>query len=159
MWTKIPLQYIKVYYYSILASFFHTSSRDSKSPQFYRTILSIRADFNSSVDWMVSILLLFFSSSSFFFSWRRFQVLKLQLITLQPSCSTASLSPRQNQCISLSLRFLLFSIYGSWKRQKMTNYFLLLIDTIPGFQQGLGDLFISQNPREFCEFYFLGRIK
>ena len=46
--------------------YFHWSLCNRKSPQVSRTLLSILADFNSSVVWMVSILLLISSSSSLF---------------------------------------------------------------------------------------------
>ena len=42
------------------------TSNDSKSPQVYRTLLSILAHLKSAVVWMISILSLIFSSTSLF---------------------------------------------------------------------------------------------
>ena len=50
-------------------NYFHTSFNslsESKSSQFFRTLLSILADFNSTVVWMVSIIPQNSSSSSLF---------------------------------------------------------------------------------------------
>ena len=46
--------------------FFHWSLSDSKSPQVSRTLLSIQADLNNDVVWMVSILSLISRSLNLF---------------------------------------------------------------------------------------------
>ena len=59
----------KIYYGSLLLLFhswrvFHWRLSDSKFPQVSTTLLSILADFNAAVIWMISILLLITSSSN-----------------------------------------------------------------------------------------------
>ena len=72
-----------------LVVIFYWNQSDGKSPEVTRTPLSILADLNSSVDWMVSILPLIFNSSSFFFPslWWPFLEHQLQLVSPLPTCS------------------------------------------------------------------------
>ena len=67
---------------------FHLSLSDDKSPQVSRSLLSILANLNNAVVWMVLAYSLISSSSSLLPSlWRLFQVHLLQLVSLSPSCS------------------------------------------------------------------------
>ena len=67
--------YYCYYYYFTICEFFATvltvafcrSQSDSKSPQFFMTLLSVLANLNGAVVWVVTILPLFSSSTIFFF--------------------------------------------------------------------------------------------
>ena len=71
---------------------FHWSPSDSKSPQISRTLLSILADLNNAVTWMISILPLISKFFSPLLSLRgSFRVHQLYLVSPSPLCSTAVL--------------------------------------------------------------------
>ena len=112
---------------------FHWSLSDSKSPQFSWTLLSILADFNNTVVYMVSILPLFSNSSHFFPSfWRLFQVYQLQLVASLLLCSNNIFSC---QARSKHLYIFLFSFLFTLKSVRTAKsiwwqgLFPLLINT------------------------------
>ena len=88
-----------------------------------RTLLSILADFNSAVIWLVSILLLVSSSPQLFLgTWLLFQGLQLQVVSLSPSCSItfSVLSQSPNICPFFFFFFFCLpslSVYNLLERQ------------------------------------------
>ena len=124
---------------------FNWSLSDSKSPQVYRTLLSILA-----VVWMVSIYPPISNSSSPFTKPSvPFQVRQIQLVSPSPSCSTSFSVLWQGLSASLSFRFLWFPYVGRLNgKVHYTAGFFFKLSLGMVFWLGLGDLLISQNPRE-----------
>ena len=139
----------------------HWSLIDSKSPRVSKT-LSILVDLNNVVVWMVSTRL--FSKSS-------------------SSCTNPLVTvPRAPITVGIPVTFMLHSFFNSLARSRYLSLFPLSFSFIPWsagtakstiwqvlsffFCLSLGlvvwprldDLFVSQNPREFCASHFLGRI-
>ena len=71
----------------LLWEFFHQSLKDSKSPQVFRTLLSILADLRNAVVLMVFTCPLICLPVSLPILWRLFRVHELQLVSPSPSCS------------------------------------------------------------------------
>ena len=82
------------------------SLRDSKSPQVSRTLLSILANLNNGVVWMVSTRPLISKSSSPFIN---------SLVTV----------PRAPIAIGINLTFMLHSFFNSLKRSRHSSFFSL----------------------------------
>ena len=92
---------------------FHWSRIDCKSPPVPKNLLSILANLNNAVVWMVLIL-----PASCLFLWGPFLAHQLSLISLSPTCFPVCLFFfffvfSQSQSICLSFRFLLFSLCSS----------------------------------------------
>ena len=143
---------------------FNWGLSDSKSPLVFRTFLSILADLNNAVVWMVSAGSLISNSSSFLTKTQG--IVPSAPITIGVTVTFIFhgfffLVLRQNLSICLFFRFLWFSISGRAGRQSplfdwFSFSYLLSLGLV--FQPGLGDLFVSQNPREFCGSHSLGEI-
>ena len=141
----------------------HLSLRDSKSPQVTRTLLSILADFNNVVVWMVSTHPLIFKSFSSF-------------INLLMTVSSAPIT------IGITVTFMFHSFFSSLARsrnislfspsfsfimssagtaestlRKVFSFFCWLSESLVVWSI-LGDPFVSQNPREVCASHFPVRI-
>ena len=85
---------------------FHKSLSDCKSPQVFRTLLSILADINNVVIWMVSSHLLISKSSSPFIN---------PLVTV----------PRAPVKIGINVSFMFHSFFSSLVRSKYLSFFSL----------------------------------
>ena len=129
---------------------FHWSLSDNKSPQVSRTILSILANLNNTVVWMVSIVILFPSpllsncsdrtNNNFFLQQGLGNPLFPHFLSVLPS----------GQPERQSLLFGWFSSFFS--------FFFFLISLGLVVWPRLDDPFVSQNRREVFASYFLGRI-
>ena len=86
----------------------HRSLSDNKSPQVSRTLLSILADLNNAVTWMVSVR---------------------PLISKFPSPFTNSLGivPSAPITINITITFMFHSLFSSQARSRYSSLFLLLI--------------------------------
>ena len=142
---------------------FQCSLSDSKSPRNSRTLLSILADFNNAVSWMVSIRLLISNSYSPFPK-------PLVAVATAPVAIgiTVTLMFHNTLCSLARSKYLsLFPfslIFTQWftERAKFTKrqvlflvfFFFLFceLSLILAFRSGLSDLLVYQNPREF--YYF-----
>ena len=102
--------------------FFHWSVSDSNFPPVSRTLLSILADLNKAVLWMISIRPPISNSYSTPFPshWRPFQVRKLLLLSPFISYSTAFLVLWQSLSTCLSFHFLWFFTLSSAGTAKST---------------------------------------
>ena len=91
---------------------FHWSLSDSKSRQVSRTLLSILADLNNGVVWMVL--------SRPTSLWEPFQVHQLRLVLSSPSCSIAFLA---SPSICVSFWFVWFSFCGplEWQNSRFSR--------------------------------------
>ena len=86
----------------------HRSLSDRKSPKVYKTLLSIPADLNNTVVWMVSTSPFISNASSLFtFLWGLYRAYQLQLVSRSPSCFHCFFSSlARSRCLSLfSLSF------------------------------------------------------
>ena len=140
---------------------FHSSLGDSKSPQVSRTLHSIQIDLNYAVVCIVSILPLISNTSSLF----------SKLLETVPSAPitigiTVTLifhnfsALWQDPSICRSFLFLLFSLYGppEWQNPQDGKFFFschLKVGLV--LRSGLGDPFVSQNPRDFYVSHSLGQ--
>ena len=115
-----------LYYFHTMV--FHWSLSDFKSPQVTRTFLSIRANFNTAVVWMI-----FHWPSvhpfSFLGLWEMFQGHQLQLVSSLPSTAFSELRQDPN----IGLFFCLPSLFTQWSAgmAKSTNdkfFFFWLIN-------------------------------
>ena len=135
---------------------FHWSTSDSKSPQVSRSLLKILADLSNSVVWMV------FPRS---------------VISKFPSLYTKYLVTIPSAPIKIGIT-VTFMFHSSLVRSRYVSLFVFfqfypvvsrnsIVHSSAGslfywLSQGLvvwsrlGDTFVSQNPREFCEYHFLG---
>ena len=87
----------------------HWSLRDSKSPQVSRTLLSILADFNNAVVWMVSTCPLISKSSNPFIN---------PLVTVQRAPIT----------IGINVTFMFHSFFNSLARLRYLSFFSLFFN-------------------------------
>ena len=140
---------------------FHWSLSDSKSPQVSRTLLSILADLNSAVGWMVSTRVRISNSSNPFIN---------PLVTVPSAPITISItfififhslfsSLERSRYISLfspSFSFTLrsASIAKSSIRQVFWGFFFFLLTLGLGVWLKLGDLFVYQSSKEIRASYF-----
>ena len=141
---------------------FHWRLSDNKSPRMFWTLLSILSDFNnfSALEDLDSSLISI-PAVSFPNPCGSFQTHQLLLISLSPSCSTAFLILLQNPGICLCFRFLLFSLFRPLEHHNPFNdksFFSYLLILGLDFWPVLNDLIVSQSPREFYLYHFLGRI-
>ena len=125
----------------------HRCSSVSKSPQVFKTFLSILANLNNAVVWIISTCPLI-SKSSYPF---------INFLGVVPSAST-TIGITVTSCFSI-----LFCFHGVVCRDgKVHNsadflfccWFVLSVDV----WQKLGDPLVSQNPSEFCPSHSPGRI-
>ena len=139
----------------------HWNLSDSKSSQVSRTLLSILADLNYAVVWMVSSgLLISKSSSSFINSLVTAPSAPIIISIIVTSMFHSFFSLARSRYWSF-FRFLLFSICGLPERQSPLFSRLLFFCWLSlGLLvwSKLGDLFVYQNPEKFCACHFLGRI-
>ena len=91
-----PVIFLPVFFLIVISWWTFT---DSKSPQVSRTFLSILANLNNAVVWLVSVLPL------------PFQVHQLQLVSLSLSCSIAFSVLWQGPSIFLSFSFFFFFFF------------------------------------------------
>ena len=133
----------------ISALTFHWSLRDSKSPQvfqyFGRSQQCCSLDNLHSSSPLQSLYL----------------VRQLQLVSPSLSCSIFFSVLLQGLDIYFSLQFPSVLPWGQPERQsplysRISFFYWLSLDLI--IWPRLGDPIISQNPKEFCAFHFLGRI-
>ena len=133
---------------------FHYSLNDRMSPQVSRTFLSILANLNKAVVWMVSIHSLISSSSSYAFPshWGLFQVHQLQLVLLSPSCSTGFLVLWQGPSTCLSFCFLWFSLSTRTEKSSIQQvlFFLLIITRFGLLATIRWSVCISKSQRILC---------
>ena len=137
---------------------FQWSLRDRKSPQVFRTFLSILADLNNAAVWMVWARSLIFNSSSsltkrlwgFYFKcsgykWYHRHLNSPLIFVLSQGLSTF-----------LSFRFLWCSLCRLlWHQNPLFGrfsffFFFCKLSFSLIVLAGLGDKFISQNPGELC---------
>ena len=141
---------------------FFTPMTNRRSPQLSRTLLSILADLNNAVFWMVSTRPLISKSSS-------------------PCTNPLVIVPTTPIKIGFTVIFMFHGVFRFLSRSRFLSLFLLsfgftlrsvgraksTILQVPFFcwlllglvvWPSLGDLFVSQNPREFCVSHFLGHI-
>ena len=131
---------------------------DSKSLQVSRTLLSILADLDNAVIWMVSTCpLASKSSSSFTNSLGIAQVHQLQLVSLSPSCSIVFCPLTRSwyfSLFSLSFNFTLWfaGTANSTIRQVLFFFFFFFFWLSLGLVvwAKLDYLFVSWTPREVC---------
>ena len=131
-----------------------------KSPQISRILLSILADLNNEVVWMITI---FLHISNFSNPFSKFLVTvymcRLQMVPPLPSCSTNFLALWLSLAACLSFRFFWFSLYGHLGRRNPLygKFSFLLIITKSCLLAGVW-YSVSQNPREFYACYSQGQI-
>ena len=137
----------------------HWVMSDSKSPQVFRTLLSILADLNKPVIWMVSIRPFISKSTS-------------------PSSNPLVTVPRTPITIGIMVTFIFLNAFKSQARSKYLFFYTLSFNfnlwsagtAKSTIQQvlffcclllqglivwpGLGDPFVSPNPREVCTSHF-----
>ena len=141
---------------------FYWSLSDRKSLQVSRTLIRILVDFNNAVVWMVSTCSLISKSSS-------------------PCTSSFVTVPTALLTTGLTVTFMFHSFFSSLPRSRYLSLFLLSSSFILWSAETsrstirqvlflswlslglvvrprLGDLFVSQIPKEFCASHFLGRI-
>ena len=136
---------------SISRWFFHWSLTDSKSFQISRTHLSILADLNNVVAWMVSIYPLIFMSFS-----RNTNSLVTVLSTPFTICIIITLMFHGFVSTLARSRYLsLFSVSFSFivLLARTASFFFLLRGQVIWLR--LDDPSVSQNPREFVHLIFL----
>ena len=129
---------------------FQWSLSDRKTPKVSRTFLSILADLNNAVAWMVSTCPLIFKSySPFTKSLGLFRAHQLQLESLSSVCSIVFSSFSWKVLVSISL-FAFFYFYMVVCRNDNVPYSADYIFCWLGLVvcPRLGDLFIFHNPRE-----------
>ena len=115
---------------------FHCSLSDSKSPQVSRTLLSILADLNNATVWMVSTHLLISKS---------FGPCAKPLVTVLSTPIT----------IGITVTFMFHSFFSSLARSWYLSLFFCWLSLSLLIWWRLNDLFVSQNPRQFCASQFL----
>ena len=107
----------------------HWSLNDSKSPQVFRTLLSIVTDLNNTLDWMISICLPISNSySPLSKPLGQFELPQLQLVSLSPSWFKIFLVlwPGLGNCVSLY--FLWFSVcVPRWQKIYLTTNSLFVV--------------------------------
>ena len=128
---------------------FQRSLSDSRSPQVFKTFLSVPADFNNAVCCMVFILPLTFNSFCLFSKplWTvpRTPISISITIIFIFHCIFSSLE-RSKYLSIFSLSFIF--AWGSSRTAKFTrwqSFFLVLL-----FGPRFGDPFVSPSPRKFC---------
>ena len=135
----------------------HWSLSDNKSPKVSRTLLSILADLNNAIVWMISTCPLISLSSSPFTSPLGFPNAPTPVIFMFHSffCSLA-----RSSFLSLFLLSFIFTLWST--RTAKTSiwhvHFSCLLSLGLVVWPRLGDLFVSQNPSEVCAFHFPGWI-
>ena len=109
------LFFVDYYYYYSFSSFsyqrwplvFHWSLRDSKSPQIYRSLLSILADLNNAVPWMLTTSPLISKS---------FSLCTNPLVTL----------PSAPVTIDITVTFMFHSFFSSLAKSRYLSFFRFL---------------------------------
>ena len=136
-----------------------------KSPKVSGTLLSILANLNNAIVWMVSTSPLISNSSSDFLPspWGLFRAHQLQLISPSPSCSivffNSLASSKYLSLFSLSFNFTLGSAGTAkstiWQVRLFFCFFVFLLSLDLFVWPIFSDPFVSQNPREISESHFL----
>ena len=131
------------------------SLSSNKSPQVNRILLSILADLNNALIWMISICHLI--SSSLFSKpfWTVSSVSIITGITVTPMFHSYFSSLAESKYLSLFLLSLIFNLWytrtaKSTKLQSLSLslfFFFCSLSQDLVFEPELDDLFISQNPR------------
>ena len=106
---------------------FHWSQSDSKSTQISRTLLSILADFNSDVVWMVSVLLLIFGSPFLTFEGLPRALTKIGIIVTFMFHSFFSPLARSKNLFTFSSPFILTHCSAATAKSWWSVPFFLLI--------------------------------
>ena len=133
---------------------FHWSLRDSNSPQVSWTLLSIQANLNNAVVWMVSACPLISKSSSPFTN--PLGIVPSALITISITVTLMFHSFLSSLARSMYSSFFLLSFnFTRWslRMAKSINWQVLFYCWLSQglvVRQRIGDLFVSQNPRELC---------
>ena len=142
---------------------FHWSLSGSKSPQVSRIYLSFLADLYNAVFWMVSTRHYFTKSSS---PCTKPSVNVLStLITIGIAVSfmihSFFSSLARSRYLSLFSLFFIFTLWSAGTTKSTIQQVLFVfcwLSLVLVVLSRINDLFVSQNPREFCESHFLRRI-
>ena len=130
---------------------FHWSFSDSKSPQVYMTLLSILADLNNAVVWMVSTRPLISKSFS---PWTNFFSDRVERANhncfMFHSFFSSLARPKYLSLFSLSFSFTLWSTETIWQVLFLVDYHWVW--------SRLGDPFESQNTKEVFASHFPAQI-
>ena len=141
---------------------FHWSLRDSKSPQVSRTLLSILADHNRAVVWIVFAHPLISNFCSLLMK-------PLETVSNAPIGISFTLmfhsffsSPARSKYLSLFLFSLIFTLWSAGTTKSsillVLFYFLLIITRYGLLTEIRCDLFVSQNLKAFWASHFPGQI-
>ena len=141
---------------------FLRSLSDSKSPQVSWTLLSIQANFNNAVVWMVSTRPPISKSSSpytsFLVTLPSMPVTIGITVTFMFHCFFSSLArSRYLSLFLISFNFILQTARTAESTICSFSYFFFFLLSLGQFiLPGVGDPFVSQISKEFCASHFLG---
>ena len=120
---------------------FHRSLSDNKSPQVSRTLLSILADLNNTVVWIVS---------------------DRPLIPKSPSLPCCIVFPFSSKVLVFIPLFVFLQFYPVFIRNSKVYFsagsLFCWLSFGPVIWPWLGNSFISQDSKEFCGSHFLGHV-